>query len=361
MRRVGKANFWFAGWCAALLTVATVIVARVEDLPVRDPDGVAMPTYIRFPLILGIAFLLDVLPRAAVRSRTDLSRLGTDFLAVVKERWRRRHVLFALSGLGTWYVCYAAFRNLKSYVPFVRGKDNLFDDRFERIDKAIWFGHDPAQVMHSLFGTHFMATIFSLVYIAWIVFIPVSLAIALMWTRAPAAASWFVTAIAVDWLLGAAGYFAFPTVGPVYSDPATFAHLKHTYATGLVNDLASSRAEVLANPWATDAVQSVAAFPSLHVGMMVTVCLFVMYLPFPRWLKVTSWVFLVLTIVSTIYIGWHFSTDAVGGAVVGAIALYLAAIGTGNHVGGRMKLIDRGSYDDHESSQAESASATSLA
>lgn len=351
----------FAGVCALALAVATALVASAENLPIRDPDGVVVPTYVRLPIILLIAWALDVVPRALVRSRTRLADFPVAVRAVISQRWHRTHVVFAVTGLGTWYVCYAAFRNLKSYVPFVRGKNTLDDDKLAALDHKLWFGHDPANVLHSLFGTHWSAEFFSAVYVIWIVLIPVTLAIALMWTRRPAAGSWYVTAVAVDWLLGVAAYFAVPTLGPAYSNPGDFADLHRTYTTQLVEDLMSDRKEVLADPNATHAVQTIAAFPSLHVGLMVTICLFVTLAGLARWIRVTAWVYLVLTILSTIYMGWHFSVDALGGAVVGALAVWIAAIGTGNHVGGRPRLIERGTHEDPVDQAQPSEPATRLA
>jgi hypothetical protein len=333
-----------------------VLVALVEGLPIRDPDGVVVPTYVRLPIILLIAWLLDVLPRSLMRSRGHWRTAWSDFRAVARERWTRSHVVFAVSGLAAWYVCYAAFRNLKSYVPFVHGQ--LFDKTFARIDHALWLGHDPAQVLHSWFGTTWAAEFFSAVYVIWIVLIPVTLAIALVWTRHPAAGSWFVTAVAVDWVLGVAAYFALPTLGPIYSRPQDFAGLRHTYTTTLEDQLLSDRVKVLADPHATHAVQTIAAFPSLHVGIMVTVCLFVTLAGMARWIKVTSWTFLVLTVLATIYLGWHFSIDAIGGFLLGAAAVWIAALGTGNHVNGRPRLVDRGGYDEPELEDEPSAAAS---
>jgi membrane-associated phospholipid phosphatase len=142
-----------------------------------------------------------------------------------------------------------------------------------------------------------------------------------------------------------ATYFAVPTLGPIYSAPKDFTGLRHTYAATLEQNLWTDRVHVLANPHSTDAVQTIAAFPSLHVGLMVTVCLFVTFAGMARWIRVTSWAFLALTVLSTIYLGWHFSLDAIGGAVLGAAAVWIAAIGTGNHLGGRPRLVDRGGYD----------------
>jgi hypothetical protein len=346
---VGRANFKFAGLCALALTLAMVAVAWAEDLPIRDPDGVVVPTYVRLPIILLIAWLLDVLPRSVGRTakavrehRAHADTPWRDFRDVVRERWTRSHVVFSVSGLAAWYVCYATFRNLKSYVPFVH--PTLFDDTFHKLDRALWLGHDPANVLHSLFGTTWAAEVFSAVYVIWIVLIPVTLAVALVWTRHPAAGSWFVTAVAVDWLLGVATYFVLPTLGPIYSAPGDFDQLRHTYTTTLESNLWHDRMAVVpalgGDPHATDAVQTIAAFPSLHVGLMVTVCLFVTLAGMARWIRVTSWVFLALTVLATIYLGWHFSLDALG-----SVAVWIAALGTGNHVGGRPQLVDRGGYD----------------
>ena len=111
-------GFRFAVVMSLVLAAVTVAVAVTYHLPLRDPDGVAVPTYVRFPAILGLAFLTDVLPRALWRSRS-LTRLPRTLVAVIRERWPWEHIRFALVGLGAWYLTYAAFRNLKSFVPFV--------------------------------------------------------------------------------------------------------------------------------------------------------------------------------------------------------------------------------------------------
>lgn len=350
----------FGGACALALALATWFVSAVEDLPIRDPDGVVVPAYLQIPAIVGFAWLLDVLPRALLRSRHDWPSLRAHFGEVVRERWNRRHTIFALSGLATWYVSYAAFRNLKSYVPFVNGR--IWDDTLERIDHALWLGNDPANVLHTVFGTTWMAEVFSAVYVTWIVMVPASIAIALIFTRHPAAGSWYVTAISLCWGLGALGYFLLPTLGPAYSEPGDFTDLTHTYTSTLITDLMDDRKLVVPMPYgngvdmggdphATHLVQTIAAFPSLHVGIMMTICLFLTLIAAARWMRIAAWAYLVLTILATIYFGWHFSVDALGGMVLGGLAVYVAALGTGNHVGWVPRLVDRGTYDDVDEAQ----------
>jgi hypothetical protein len=322
-----REGFRFAVVLAAGMALAAVLVGWVFDLPLRDPDSVAGPTYLRLPAILLAAFLADVLPRAVWRARRSL-QLGTQVASVVKERWGWAHVRFALAGLLAWYVTYASFRNLKSFVPFVN--DRLWDGWMADVDRLLWFGHDPAAVLHSWLGTDTAAHFLSFVYVAWIAFVPISLGVALVWSRDSRAAAWYVTAVAVAWALGVATYFLLPTLGPVYSEPHLFTGLSHTYVTDLQTTMMGERREVLTNPFTTKAVQTIAAFASLHVGVSWVMCLMAELLRLPRALRAFLWVFLALTVLSTIYLGWHFSVDALGGVALGTAAVWVAAKGTGN-------------------------------
>lgn len=310
------------------MAVATVVVAWQWELPLRDPDGVVVPTYVRLPLIVLGALALDVVPRAVLAARRGSEGFGSSLVTVTRERWPREQVVFALTGVVAWYVTYAAFRNLKSYVPFVN--DRLWDTELARLDQLLWFGQDPAAVLHDLLGTGWMAHFMSAVYIVWIGIVPVTLAVALVWSRHRSAGAWYVTAVAVDWLLGVATYFMLPTLGPIYSSPETFDRLPRTDVTTLQEWMLADRVDVLADPFATQAVQTIAAFASLHVGVMVTICLVAELLRLPRSLRAASWVFLLLTVVSTVYFGWHFFVDALGGAVLGAAGVVIAAWATGN-------------------------------
>ncbi len=336
---MGKPNFLFAGLAAAVLAVATVLLAISYGLPIRDPDGAGYPTYIRLPAILLLAFLVDVVPRAISRNWPSPVAMLRGCVDVTRERWGRRHLVFAFSGLAVWYLAYVAFRNLKSYVPMVN--DTLWDTTLARYDRILFLGNDPATVLQGLLGTELAAEFFSFIYVAWIAVVPGTLAVALMWTRHVSAGAWYVTAVTLDWVLGVAVYFAVPTVGPIYSDPSQFSGLRDTWVSSLQTSMMNDRLEVLADPMGANVVQTIAAFASLHVGITVTICLMVHLIGLPRWVRIASWVFLALTVIATVYLGWHFFVDTIAGAALGAAAVWLAAIGTGNHERGWPKLVVR--------------------
>ncbi len=336
----GAPSFALA-WLAGLgLAVLTVVFSQVENIPIQDPDSL-VPGYIRFPAIVLGAIALDVVPRtllAAGRPGGDwLRRIGRTFRTVLRERWPLSHWKFALNGVIAWYLCYAAFRNVKSMAPFVHEK--IYDDPLADLDKFLFAGHDPAAILHAWFGTGLAAHFFSAVYIVWIALVPVSIAIALVWTRHTRAGEWYVTAVAVDWALGAVLYVVLPTVGPIYSDPRTFAALPDTYVSRLASSMWDDRVAVLADPVGAGTLQTIAAFASLHVGIMMTICLIVQLVKLARWVRISAWTFFGLTVLSTVYLGWHFFVDVIAGAALGAFAVWIAGIATGNRVGLRARLV----------------------
>lgn len=341
-----RQRFGFA-WVLALgLTAVAAMVAVAKGLPYRDPDGVVGPTFVLLPIILGLAFLTDVAPRAAHRGyrATSSREFPRHFRDVTRERWPAEHIRFALLGLGSWYLTYVSFRNLKSYVPFVN--HHLWDSSLASLDKEILFGHDPAVVLHRLLGTGWAAHLMSGVYIAWIALVPVILVAALVWSRNVSGGCWLVTAVAVDWALGVATYFLVPTVGPIYARPELFSQLPQTDVNRLQATMLAQRLDVLANPFGTEAVQTIAAFASLHVGITVTVCVIAHLLRLDVWFRIALWLFLFLTVLSTIYLGWHYLVDAIGGVALGAAGAWIAAMATGNHV--RWRPVHRNTSRDLE-------------
>ena len=319
--------YGFAVALAVAITAVAVVVAIVYDLPFRDPDDAAGPTYLRLGLVIAAAFLTDVVPRC-VRRADGVRDLGASFVRVVRERWPRRQVGLVVVGLGSWYLTYVAFRNLKSFVPFVN--PGLADDTLAEIDRFITFGNNPAEVLHGLLGTDVAAHFLSAIYIAWIAFVPISLAWALVWSRDLKLGSWYVTAIAIDWALGVATYFAVPSVGPIYHQPGHLPRAdrhrsrsvadEHVGRTrrrprGSVGDPCRAddrRLRVPARRHHGDGLRDRASGgPAGRV----------------RWLL---WAFLAVTVLSTVYLGWHYLVDAFGGFALGAAAAVLGALVTGN-------------------------------
>lgn len=309
------------------LALVTISVAGALDLPLRDPDGIAGPAYVRLPLILALLFALDVVPRTLARTRTLRGMWGS-LQRVTAEQWPRERLKLALVGLLSFYVTYVAYRNLKSFLPFVQ--DSLADEALLNLDRLMAFGYDPADLLHGLLGTGVAAHALSAVYVFFLLFVPISLAAALVWSRDARSGYWYVTALCANWALGVLSYYLLPSLGPAFASPDLYTDLPVTGASRLQDALWQHRIEVLANPNATHEVHGIAGFASLHVSIVFTAALVAHFVSLHRLVRWALWTFFGLTCVATIYFGWHYIIDDVAGLAIGAGAVWLGALATGN-------------------------------
>ncbi|GAA2720042.1 phosphatase PAP2 family protein [Cellulomonas aerilata] len=303
-----------------------VLVAVLAGLPLRDPDGFLGPSYVRLPLIILAMIALDVVPRVLHR-RPAGRRLRDATLEVLRERWPVSRLAVVAAGLATFYVAYVAYRNLKSFLPFVR--QHLSDATLVRTDAFFAFGHQPGNVLHELLGTGVAADVLSWVYIFFLTFVPFSLAAALVWSTKLARGAWYATALSFNWIIGTVSYYAVPSLGPIYVERFRFADLPSTAVSDLQNALWNNRLEVLAGPHATQSVHGIAAFASLHVSIVFTAALIAHLVGMPRVVRIAMWVFVALTALATVYFGWHYVVDVIAGFGVGGLSVWLAFVAVG--------------------------------
>jgi len=316
----------FAVAVALTAGLFAVVGALWLGLPLRDPDGVAGPSYIRLPGIVIVALLADIVPRAWYRTPRMID-FFTTARQIVRERWTWERLRLVLIGLGCFYLSYVAYRNIKSFLPFVNQRE--FDDWLSSLDRWMVFGHRPAVVLHDMLGTGVAAHTLSTIYVFYLFFVPLSLAAALVWSSDIYKGFWYVTALCLNWVLGAASYYLLPSLGPVYLHPGDFSELPETGASALQESLLQGRWFVLTDPHATEAVHGIAAFASLHVSVVFTAALIAHRLGMHRWLRWALWTYTLLTVLATVYFGWHYLADDIAGVAIGYISVALGARATG--------------------------------
>ncbi len=301
--------------------------ALLLGLPLRDPDGFLGPSWLRIPLIVGACLLLDIVPRAAWRARS-LRLLVGESRAVLAERWPWHRLLPVLLAVTCFYVTYVGYRNLKNFLPFVF--DSSADLSLAAVDRALAFGNNPAELLHGLLGTGISAHVLSFVYVTFVIFVPISVAVTLIWSKNLSHGLWYVSALCVNWALGTVSYYLIPASGPFYALPWNFHDLPPTDASSLQESLVRNRMLVMLDPMATPKVSGIAAFASLHVSVIFTAALIAQLVGLHKLLRRVMWTYFVLVVVATIYFGWHYIVDDVAGLAIGGIAVWLGAWATGN-------------------------------
>ncbi len=312
---------------AALMGGLALVASFSLDRSLVDPEGFLGPSWLRLPLLVFGAFLLDILPRTLWVSRMRPKLMPTLVRERVREHWNRERITLVVLGLVSFYITYVSYRNLKSFLPFIMGEDK-YDRELHLIDRALLFGHEPATLMHSIFGTGISAHFLSTVYLWFLPLVPLALAAWLVWSRNITFGYWFATSQVLAWTLGTASYYALPTLGPGFQYSYLYTDLPDTGASSLMEALSYGRKGVLRDG-AESAVQSVAGFASLHVAITLLVALMIQYTLRSRILHIIFWANFAITVVATLYFGWHYIADDFAGVVIALFSFWLGGLASG--------------------------------
>ena len=312
----------------AVLMGGLAVVASVSlDKSLADPEGSFLgPSYIRLPLLLLGALLLDMLPRTLWYSRLNPKAMPE----IVRNRWRahwnRERITLVALGIICFYVVYVSYRNLKSFLPFIN--ETMYDRELHLLDRALFFGHEPATVLHGMFGTVLTAYVLSYIYLAFLPMVPLGVTAWVVWSRNLSFGYWFVTSQCLAWTLGTLSYYALPTLGPGLEYVYLYNDLADTPTSGLMDSLVSARQGVRLSGL-EEQVQSVAGFASLHCAITLLLALMVQYTIRSRVAKWIVWVNFGLTVLATLYFGWHYIADDLAGIVIAMVSFYIGGIASG--------------------------------
>jgi membrane-associated phospholipid phosphatase len=183
----------------------------------------------------------------------------------------------------------------------------------------------PGLLLHDLLGTGTAAYVLSSVYLLYLLFVPLSLGAALIWGRNVRIGSWYVTALCLNWLLGAVSYYLLPVARARSSCTRSATPCCPRPGVSLLQEsLSRARLEVLADP---DRGRRHRRHRRLRLAALLgRVHRRAHGPPGPAavFVRVALWVFLLLTITATAYFGWHYLIDDVAGLLLGAASVLIA-------------------------------------
>jgi uncharacterized membrane protein len=317
-----------AGPIVAAVTLSGALIGTHQaGVPFRDPDHVVGKRLTYVALLVLALVGLDIAVRAGHRARTWRPSLAA-MRAVRRERWHRERGWAVASAIVSFYITYLAYRNLKSIVPLLRPGE-LFDTRLAEWDRSLLGGNDAAELLHDLLGTGAATHVLSLFYGFFILFVPLSLALALVFSRHLFGGVFYATALGINWPLGALSYLLLPAMGPAYAAPAEFTALPETHVLHVQHLMLQQRLDFIHHPLAHDAAQNIAAFASLHISMTLTAALAAHIVGLSRRWRIGLWSLFAITVVATIHLGWHYVIDDLAALPMAVTALALARVLTG--------------------------------
>jgi membrane-associated phospholipid phosphatase len=205
------------------------------------------------------------------------------------------------------------------------------------LDRILFFGRDPGTVLDDLLGTTVVAQLLSAFYLLFIPMVAILVTVWLVWSRNLSYGWWFVTAQGIAWTLGTVSYYALPTLGPGLEYDWLFADLANTGTRDLMASLMNARQGVL---WSDGQAQTVAGFASLHTAISLLWALMVQYTVRNRWIRIVFWINFVLTVIATIYFGWHYLADDIAGVAIAFVSFYVGGLASGQR-------FDKGGLGSH--------------
>ncbi|RNL81139.1 phosphatase PAP2 family protein [Nocardioides marmorisolisilvae] len=303
---------------ALVLTFVAVGIARsaVVGVPFRDPRG----EYFRGRLALTVGvFVLFVVADGVIRARrrSDLRSV----LASIRRRWDARRLAAAAVALLAYDVTY---HNLKSWDAFNKPRDAML----ESWDRWIFGGHSPAVLLHHLLGVGSSAHAIMLWYSSFALLAILAFPAAVALARRTRDAYVGIASLCWVWILGTGTYYLIPSLGPFHEAPQDFASLPTMTAQRTQRTYLAERAQLLAHPGTHDAFAQVSAFASLHVGVTATIIGLAWWHRLRRTVIALS-VYLVGTMIATVYLGWHFFVDLPAGLVIAGLAWILGPLTIG--------------------------------
>ncbi len=296
-------------WVVVIVFLAITIEESVRvGVPLRDP-GHSMT--INRPLTTLMLFAIATVGEALWRGRLR-------WITAWRERWTAKRMTLAVSSLIAYHVVYFSYHNLKSWVVFHSPKDKMLEDW----DSAIFFGHHPAVLLHDLLGRHFSAYLLDTVYQSFTGVTTAALILVVVLPKDIRRSMLFVAGGVWLWILGVGSYYLIPSLGPFATAPHDFAGLPRLDVHGAQERLLANRQLLLTDPQNPKAFAAIAAFASLHVAVTSYVMLMARYFR-ARWLSIFMYVFLFLTVLATVYLGYHFFVDLIAGYLIALASYYL--------------------------------------
>ena len=213
---------------------------------------------------------------------------------------------------------YVTFNYLKHLTPHVN--PIIYDLQLLEFEKAILAGYLPSDLMLMLFGEGSME-FFSKGYTSFYFFNAI-LCFVMLFQRKVNKYHEFFTAFTLVWFLSILIIYIYPTWGPCFFIPESYTWFAGTHISDLQANLWTMKLELDANPQSKSAMFLISGLPSLHVAAVILGSIY--FWKVSKMVGIVSWAFTFLTVLTTIYFGWHYVMDDVASVVMVYAAIYFA-------------------------------------
>lgn len=299
----------------------TVLAYSLLGLELRNPRFLYLQRIQSGALLylcgLGLCiFLTRLLAISEGRRVGKLEGHGASWQRFRKYFLNRSLLLRDLRLLNAIALMFTVFVNMKHLTPYLNA--HLYDTAFAEIDRLIFAGKIGVQWTQELFGPDAVWWM-SDAYTCFYSYTGTLIVFFILLRGYSSLGQEFLAAFSLIWFLGILMVYLLPSWGPCFFYPDTVLGLPQSAVSKMQGELWYFKLRLDEEPFTRLSLFLISGLPSKHVAVVLLGCI---YLARVRvWLAVVSWIFLGLTVLSTIYFGWHYLIDDLA-----AIALVYLAI-----------------------------------
>jgi hypothetical protein len=219
---------------------------------------------------------------------------------------RPRRILNDLRFVNCIALVFFLYFNLKHLVPHVN--PSLYDAILLKTDRLIFSGQISGEWLQGILGYRYAEVLSSgyTLFYGYTFF----LAMVFILPRNQPLTQEFFTSFVLLWFVTILVIYAVPTLGPCFYVPEYFANIPSCKVTDVQAMLWKHKMFLDKFPKSEKGIFAISGFPSLHLAVPILGALYFRH--FSRFLAWLSWVFVGITILTTLYFGWHYLLDDVG-------------------------------------------------
>lgn len=296
---------WFVGiaGCCCLWLYRSLGVALREPLPLYVAKLTGALSWYAVGLLLAILFSRLVVLSESRRCGGAPISLGATWREFLLSYLSPAAFLRDLRVVHAIALTFFFFIQLKHLTPLLRAR--IYDEELAVFDRLLCGGHLCSVPILGWFGAA-SAQWLSVGYTLFYPYLGLVLVLFVL-QRDFRLTSEFVASFAAVWFLGIAFVYVVPSYGPVFVAPELFTSLPSTEVTKLQLGLLKHREFLQAHPLSDRGIFLISGIPSLHVAIVLLGSVYLRELH--RGLAALSWSILAVTVVSTLYFGWHYLLD----------------------------------------------------
>lgn len=295
----------------AIFGSLTLLLYVAFDLPLRDPLGFyvkRLPSYMLLYLMGLLIALLFTRLKDLRRSHKDEQEIAWRItLEKFRDSYLRPHLMICDVRLVN---CFALiiffFINLKHLIPLLN--QGLYDDILLRSDRLIFSGQTSGEWLQNLLGLRY-AELLSSGYTLFYSYTMFSAFVFILQRNQSLTQEFFVSFIFL-WFFTMFIVYYFPTLGPCFYVPEHFEKIPACKVTEIQTMLWDNKLFLDQFPKHEKGIYGISGFPSLHLAVPVLGAVY--FGRFSKFLAWLSWLFVALTLITTLYFGWHYFLDDVG-------------------------------------------------